>query len=84
MICPYCSCSDGCGREGTLSLPRLSRSVEVLSAVVDLHLKKPSVIDTYSSYLSRDLVLWRYFDEHDPPTLTDVEHAQDLLRQVEV
>jgi hypothetical protein len=66
-----------------LSLPRLSRAAEVFEAVADLFSKQPWVIDTDCLYVAQELVMLGYFDENDPPTLTDVGHAQDLIREVE-
>jgi hypothetical protein len=83
MSCPYCQCGDECGRERALPLPRLSRAAEVFAAVVDLFSKQPWVIDTDPLYVTQELVMFGYFDENNPPTLTDVGHAQDLIREVE-
>jgi hypothetical protein len=83
MGCPYCQCGDECGRERALSLPRFSRSAKVFEAVADLYSKKPGVIDTDPLYVSQELVMLGHFDEKHSPTLTDVGHAQDLIRQVE-
>jgi hypothetical protein len=66
-----------------LSLPTLTRSAAVFAAVADLYSKNPFVIDTDSLYIAQELVMLGYFDEEHPPTLTDVGHAQDLIRQVE-
>jgi hypothetical protein len=83
MICPYCQCSDECGRERALSLPALTRSAEVFAAVADLYSKHRWATDIDPLYLSQELVMRRYFKEDNPPTLVDVGHAQDLIRQVE-
>ena len=66
-----------------MSLPRLTRSVEVFSAVSDMYSKDRTVLDTDALHVAQDLVLFGYFDEEDPPTLTDVGHALDLIREVE-
>jgi hypothetical protein len=34
-------------------------------------------------YLTRELVMRGYFGHYDPPTLTDVGSAQDILRDAE-
>ena len=83
MQCPYCMCADECGRERVLSLPRLTRSAKVFAAVADLYSKDPALLDLDPLYLCQELVMHGYFDEYYPPTLTDVGHAQDLIRQVE-
>ena len=41
------------------------------------------MLDIDPLYLSQELVLFGYFDEGTLLTLTDVGHAQDLIRQVE-
>ena len=66
-----------------MSLPRLSRAAEVFEAVADLYSKEPWIIDIDCLYAAQELVLFGYFAEYDPPTLTDVGHAQDLIRGVE-
>jgi hypothetical protein len=83
MSCPYCQCGDECGRERALSLSRLSRAAEVFAALVDLFSKQPWIIDIDALYATQELVMFGYFAEDDPPTLTDVGHAQDLIREVE-
>lgn len=83
MICPYCQYSDECGRERALSLPALTRSAEVFSAVADLYSEEPTVLDLDPLYVSQELVMRGYFAENNPPTLTDTGHVQDLIRQVE-
>jgi hypothetical protein len=83
MICPYCQCSDECGRERALSLPALTCSAEVFAAVADLHSKHRWAATIDPLYLSQELVMRSYFDEDTPPTMVDVGHAQDLIRQVE-
>ena len=61
----------------------LKRATEVFGAVSDMYSKNRSVIDTDPLYVAQDLVLFGYFEETDPPTLTDVgQHAQDLIREV--
>ena len=66
-----------------MSLPRLTRSAEVFAAVADLHSKHRWVTEIDPLYLSQELVMRHYFDEHNPPTLTDVGHAVDVIREVE-
>jgi hypothetical protein len=66
-----------------LSLPALNRCVEVFAAVSDLYSKHRWAADIDLLYLSQELVMRGYFREEDPPTLTDVGHAQDLIRQVQ-
>jgi hypothetical protein len=83
MSCPYCACEDTCGRERALSLPLLSRSAEVITAMIDLHAKKPWLLDWDPLYVSQILVDEGYFDMDTLLTLTDVGHAQDLIREVE-
>jgi len=83
MGCPYCRCvGDECGGEN-FSLPLVNRAVEVFAALSDLYSKDPEVIDIDPLYISQELVMRFYFEENDPPTLTDVGRAQDLIRQVE-
>jgi hypothetical protein len=83
LDCPYCHCGGRCGREGASALPRLARSAEVFAAMADLHSKDPFAIDLDPLYVAQELVMRGYFDENDPPTLADVGHAQDLIREVE-
>ena len=64
-------------------LPRRNRSVEVFNAMSDLYSKDRTVLDTDPLYVAQDLVLFGYFDDEDPPTLTAVGHALDLIREVE-
>jgi hypothetical protein len=51
--------------------------------LVDLSSKHPWVLDTDPLYATQEIVLHGYFSEHDPPTLTDAGHAQDVVRAVE-
>jgi hypothetical protein len=82
MICPYCSCDDACGRE-RVTLPRPGRAAAVLSAVMDLYSKNPTVIDAHALRISRALVLEGYFSKYQPPALVDIENAIALIREVE-
>ena len=66
-----------------MSLPALTCSAEVFAAVADLHSKHRWAATIDPLYLSQELVMRGYFREEDPPTLTDVGHAQDLIRQVQ-
>jgi len=83
MICPYCKCDDSCGRETSGSPASLRRRTQVLEAVTDAYSKYRGILELDPLYLSQKLVMHGYFREKDPPTLVDVGHAQDLIREVE-
>ena len=63
---------------------RIDRSVEVLSAVVDLHSKNPFLVLESSPFqITAELVARCYFDIHRPPLIADVQSAQDLILQID-
>jgi hypothetical protein len=51
--------------------------------MIDLHAKKPWLLDWDPLYVSQILVDEGYFDMDTLLTLTVVGHAQDLIREVE-
>jgi hypothetical protein len=61
----------------------LRRRNQVLDSVLDAYSKNRKVLDLDPLYLSQELVMHGYFREKDPPSLVDVGHAQDLIREVE-
>ena len=86
VVCPYCvGCDEACGRESFVApAPDGSaRSIEVYAAVMDLYSTDRTVLDTDPLYVAQDLVFFGHFPENDPPSLTHVGHAQDLIRAVE-
>jgi hypothetical protein len=50
---------------------------------MDAYSKHRGILELDPLYLSQKLVMHGYFREKDPPTLVDVGHAQDLIREVE-
>jgi hypothetical protein len=68
--------------DAATSLPS-SSSVDVFEAVADMYSKDRSVLEADPLHVAQDLILLGYFNYHEPPTLTDVGHAQDLIRDVE-
>jgi hypothetical protein len=83
-ICPYCRCEDSCGREAFVSRPYSylgPTPAEVYAALFELYGRDRSVLDVDSRYLAQDLVSSGYLNSM--PRLVDVDHAQELIRDVE-
>ena len=83
--CPYCRCEDRCGREEFVSRPSLDEegpsSTAVYDACLEFYGHDRTVPDVDSLYLAQDLVRLGYLNSM--PRLVDVEHAQELIRDVE-
>jgi hypothetical protein len=82
--CPHCWCEDSCGREAFVSRPYPDLDptpTEVYAAVVEYYSRDRSVLDVDSWYLAQDLVSSGYLNSM--PRLVDVDHAQELIRDVE-
>jgi hypothetical protein len=85
-ICPYCRCEDSsCGREAFVSRPSPYEEGPSPSCVYDACLEfyghNRTVPDVDSWDLAQDLVRLGYLNSM--PSLVDVEHAQELIRDVE-
>jgi len=84
-ICPYCRCEDTCGREAVVSRPSLdevgSSPTEVYNACLEFYGHDRTVPDVDSWDLAQDLVRLGYLNSM--PRLLDVEHVQELIREVE-
>ena len=83
-ICPYCRCEYSCGRETNASRPYSylgPTSTEVYAAVFEFYSCDRSVLDMDSWDLAQDLLRLGYLNSM--PRLVDVEHAQELIREVE-
>ena len=85
QACPYCRCEDSCGRETNASRPSLyekdSSPNDVYNACFEFYGHDRTVPDVDSWYLAQDLVQLGYLNSM--PRLVDVEHAQELMREVE-
>jgi hypothetical protein len=83
-ICPYCRCEDSCGRKTNASRPRSYSGptpTEVYAAVFELYNRDRTVLDVDGSYMAQQLVSLGCLNTM--PRLVDVDHAQELIRQVE-
>jgi hypothetical protein len=83
-ICPYCWCEDSCRREAFVSRPYSyldPTPTEVYAAVFEFYSRDRSVLDVDSWDLAQDLIQLGYLNSM--PSLADVEHAQELIREVE-
>jgi hypothetical protein len=83
-ICPHCRCEDSCGREAFVSRPYSYLGpipTEVYAAVFEFYSRDRSVLDMDSSCLAQGLVSLGYLNSM--PRLVDVDHAQELIREVE-
>jgi hypothetical protein len=83
-ICPYCRCGGSCGREVFVSRPYSylgPTPTEVYAAVFEFYSHDRSVLDLDTSYLAQALVSLGYVNF--VPRLVDVDHAQELIREVE-
>ncbi len=83
-ICPYCRCEDSCGREAFVSRPYSylgPAPTDVYAAVFEFYSRDRSVLDVDSSCLAQHLVSSGYLN--NMPRLVDVDHAQELIREVE-
>jgi hypothetical protein len=85
QACPYCRCENRCGREAFVSRPSLYEAgpspTDVYNACFDFYGHERTVPDVDSWRLAQDLVQSGYL--HSMPRLVDVEHAQELIREVE-
>jgi len=85
QACPYCRCEGRCGRESFVSRSSpdevgLSPS-DVYQACLDFYGHDRTVPDVDRWGLAQDLVGLGYLNSM--PRLVDVEHAQELIRDVE-
>jgi len=84
-ICPYCRCEDSCGREAFVSHPSLDEvgpsPTDVYNACLEFYGHDRTAPDVDSWDLAQDLVRLGYLNSI--PRLVDVEHAQELIREVE-
>jgi hypothetical protein len=83
-ICPYCRCEDSCGREAFVSRPSPDEShspTDVYDACLELYGHDRTVPDVDSWDLAQNLVRLGYLNSM--PRLLDVEHAQELILEVE-
>jgi hypothetical protein len=83
-ICPYCWCEDSCRREAFVSRPYSyldPTPTEVNAAVFEFYSRDRSVLDMDSWDLAQDLIQLGYLNSM--PSLADVEHGQELIREVE-
>ncbi len=84
-ICPYCRCEDSCGREAFVSRPSPDEAgpspTDVHIACLEFYGHDRTVPDVDSWYLAQCLVQLGYLSS--APGLVDVEHAQELIREVE-
>jgi transcription elongation factor Elf1 len=84
-ICPYCRCEDLCGQETNASCPSPYEEgpspVDIYNACFDFYGHGRTVPDVDSWDLAQDLVRLGYLNSI--PRLVDVEHAQELIREVE-
>jgi hypothetical protein len=84
-ICPYCRCEDSCGREVFVSRPSPdevgSSPTDVYDACLEFYSHDRTVPDVDSWDLAQDLLRLGYLDSM--PRLVHVEHAQELIREVE-
>jgi hypothetical protein len=84
-ICPYCRCEDSCGREAIVSRPSPDEvgpsPIDVYNACLDFYGHDRTVPDVDCRYLAQALVQLGYLNSM--PRRVDVEHAQELIREVE-
>jgi hypothetical protein len=84
-ICPYCRCEDRYGREAFVSRPSPYEAgpshTDVYNACFEFYGHDRNVLDVDSWDLAHDLVRLGYLKSM--PRLVDVEHAQELIREVE-
>jgi hypothetical protein len=84
-ICPYCRCEDSCGREAFVSRPSPNEvdpsPIDVYNACFEFYGPDRTVPDVDSWDLAQDLHRLGYLDVVLRPV--DVDHAQELMREVE-
>ena len=84
-ICPYYRCEDSCWREAFVSRPFPDEvgpsPTDVYDACLEFYGHDRTVPDVDSWDLAQDLVRLGYLNSM--PRLVDVEHAQELIREVE-
>ena len=85
QACPYCRCEDWCGREAFVSRPSPDAvgpsPTDVYNACLEFYGHDRTVPDVDSWDLAQRLVRLGYLNSM--PSLADVEHAQELIREVE-
>jgi hypothetical protein len=89
VSCPCC-CGGYIGgepssteREGVTRAPsQLSRGLRVLLAIVHLYGTDSTILRAHPLYLSRELTIFGYFEEGDPPDVGEVERAQELIGEL--
>jgi hypothetical protein len=88
VSCPYCGgCIGGepssTEREGVMTTPsQHSRGLRVLLAIAQLYGTDSTILRAHPLYLSRELTIFGYFEEDDPPGFGEVERAQELIREL--
>jgi hypothetical protein len=84
-ICPYCRCEDRYGREAFVSRPSPYEEgpspTDVYNACFEYYRHDRTVPDVDSWDVAQDLLRLGNLDSK--PRLVDVEHAQELIREVE-
>jgi len=85
QACPYCRCKDRYGREAFVSRPSFFEigpsPTDVYNACFEFYGHDRTVPDVDSWYLAQYLVRLGYLNSM--PRVVDVEHAQELIREVE-
>jgi hypothetical protein len=85
QACPYCRCEDRCGREAFVSRPSLYETgplpTDVYNACLEFYGHDRTVPDVDSWDLAQDLLGLGHLNSMPRPL--DVEHAQELIREVE-
>jgi len=86
--CPYCGEYIGrepssTEREGVTRSPsQLSRRLRVFFAIAHLYRTDSTILRAHPLYLSRELTIFGYFEEDDPPDVGEVERAQELIGEL--
>jgi len=84
-ICPYCRCEDSCGREAFVSRPSPDEEgpspTDIYNVCFEFYGHDRTVLDVDRWDLAQDLLRLGYLSSM--PRLADVEHAQELIREVE-
>jgi len=83
--CPHCWCEDSCGREAFVSRPSPYEvgpsPIDVYNACFEFYGHDRTVPDVDSWDLAEDLLRLGYLNSM--PRLVDVDHSQELIREVE-
>jgi len=54
----------------------------VFLAIAHLYCTDPTILRAHPLYLSRELTIFGYFEEDDPPGVGEVERAQELIGEL--